>query len=48
MRQNVPKTDVVLESKLNPIDNLWDLRNHSENRYPDEILETEKETLALY
>lgn len=47
IKLDLPKTDVVLKSKLDAINNLWDLRNHSENCYPDEILQTERETRAL-
>lgn len=42
----LPKTDVVLEGKLDTINNLWDLRNHSENCHPYEILEKYREMLA--
>lgn len=43
---DLPKTDVVLECKLDPVNNLWDLRDHSENRHPNEILVKERQTLA--
>lgn len=41
----VPETDVVLECKLDPINNLWDFRNHSKNGHPYEILKKEKKIL---
>lgn len=47
MRWDVPETDVVLECKLDPVNNLGDLRNHSQNGHPDEILPGEKKTLKL-
>ena len=37
---NLPETDVVLKGKLDPIDNLWDLWDHSDNCYAYEILRT--------
>lgn len=35
----LPQADVVIESKLNSVDNLWNLRHHSQNCHPDKILE---------
>ena len=44
-KQDLPEADVVLECELDPVNNLWDLRNHSESRYPNEILQRETKTL---
>lgn len=44
-KQDLPEADVVLECELDPVNNLWDLRNHSESRYPNEILQKETKTL---
>jgi len=42
MRWKLPKADVVLECKLDPVDYLWNFWNHSQNCDPYEILEEEK------
>lgn len=38
-QSELPQADVVIKSKLDSVDNLWDLRHHSQNCHPDEILE---------
>lgn len=43
----LPKANVVVECKLDPINNLWDLRDHSESGYPNKILEMKIQMLAL-
>lgn len=41
-RHDLPETDVVLESKLDPVNNLRDLGNHSENCHSNKVLEKER------
>lgn len=38
MNRPLPETDVVLECKLDPVDDLWDLWNHRQNGHPNEVL----------
>lgn len=38
-QRELPQADVVIERKLDSIDNLWDLRHHSQNCHPDKILQ---------
>lgn len=38
VKRELPQADVVIESKLDPVDDLWDLRHHRQNCHPDKIL----------
>lgn len=44
-KQDLPEADVVLECELDPVNHLWDLRDHSESCHPNEILQKETKTL---
>lgn len=46
--RELPQTDVVIESKLDSSDNLWDLGHHGQNCYPNEILEEPNTNVGVF
>lgn len=46
--RELPQTDVVIESKLDSIDNFWDLGHHGQNCYPNEILEEPNPNIEFF